>query len=100
LTSPSERSSRFLDLPPSTVSDGVAQVHDGRVEVVGEAVGGGGEAGRVQVVDERLEALFGVPFANRVIEGLPVGLLDGFAFSLGELGVQVAGAVHAAAPAV
>jgi hypothetical protein len=35
-------------------------VHDERVEVVGEAAGGGGEAGRVQVVDERLEALFGV----------------------------------------
>ena len=35
-------------------------MHDERVEVVGEAAGGGGEAAVVQVVDERLEALFGV----------------------------------------
>jgi hypothetical protein len=37
-------------------------VHDERVEVVGEAAGGGGKAALVQVVDERLEALFGVLF--------------------------------------
>jgi hypothetical protein len=30
-------------------------VHDERVEIVGEAAGGGGEPSRVEVVDERLE---------------------------------------------
>jgi hypothetical protein len=32
-------------------------VHDERVEVVGEACGGGGVAGTVELVDERPEAL-------------------------------------------
>ena len=44
------------------MSDWVAQVHDERVEVVGEAAGGGGESFLVELVDERLEALFGVLF--------------------------------------
>jgi hypothetical protein len=35
-------------------------VHDERVEVVGEAAGGGGEPLLVELVCERLEAAFGV----------------------------------------
>jgi Na+/H+-dicarboxylate symporter len=82
------------------MSGWVARVHDERVEVVGEAAGGGGEATLVQVVDERLEAMFGVLFADRVIQGFPIGVLDAFAFSFGELGVEVPRAVDAAALAV
>ena len=60
-------------------------MHDERVEVVGQAPGGGGEPFLVELVDQRLQALFGVVFADRLIEGLPVGVLDAFAFAVGEL---------------
>jgi hypothetical protein len=46
-------------------------VHDERVEVVGEACGGGGAAGAVELVDERPEALLAVALAGGVIERLP-----------------------------
>jgi hypothetical protein len=65
-------------------------VHDERVEIVGEALGRGGVAALVELVDERLEFLLGVAGADRVIERLPVRVLDAFAFALGQLGVEVA----------
>jgi hypothetical protein len=56
-----ERPLEQVRAPPSAaVSGGVAQVDDERVEVVGEAFGGGGVAGLVELVDERLELLLGV----------------------------------------
>ncbi|HYB29250.1 MAG TPA: hypothetical protein VEF89_21735 [Solirubrobacteraceae bacterium] len=86
--------------PPAAVPGWQSQVHDERVEVVGEALGRGGEAALVELVDERLESLLGVAWVDRVITRLPVGVLDAFAFALGELGVEVVGAVNAAALAV
>jgi hypothetical protein len=75
LTSPSDLSSRFVDPPPPAVS-GVAQVHDERVEVVGEASGCGGVAGLVELVDQRLESLLSVALVGRVVQCLPVGPAD------------------------
>ena len=75
-------------------------MHHERVEVVGEAAGTGREPFAVKLVDERLEAAFGVLLADRLIQRLPVGVLDAFAFAVGELGVEVPGAVNAAALAV
>jgi hypothetical protein len=72
-------------------------VHHERVEVVGQAAGGGGEPALVQVIDERLEPTSGVVFADRVIQRLPVGVLDAFALGVRQLGVEVARAVHTAA---
>ena len=46
--------------PSAAVAEWVAQVHDQRVEVVGEAARGGGESALVELVDERLEPAFGV----------------------------------------
>ena len=43
--------------PPSAVSGRVAQVHDERVEIVGQAAGGGAEPFGVELVDERLRCL-------------------------------------------
>jgi hypothetical protein len=82
------------------VSGRVAQVHDERVEVVGEAAGGSAVAGRVEPVDERLESSLGVALVGGVIECLPVGLADAFALPLGQLGKQVADAVNGAVLAV
>jgi hypothetical protein len=75
-------------------------VHDERVEVVGQASGDGGEAALVEVVGERLEPLRGVALVERVIERLPVGVLDAFSLAFGELRVEVARAVNTAALAV
>jgi hypothetical protein len=47
-----------------------------------------------------LESLLGVAFVDRVVERLPVGVLDAFALAFGQLGVQVARPMHAAALAV
>jgi hypothetical protein len=71
-------------------------MHDERVEVVGQAAGGGGEVVVIELVDKRLEVLLGVRLANRLIQRLPVGVLDAFAFAVGDLGVEVPGAVNAA----
>jgi hypothetical protein len=78
----------------------VAQVHDERVEVVGEASRGRGVAGPVELVDERLEALLSVALVGGVIERLPVGAADAFALAFGQLGEQVADAVNGAVLAV
>ena len=71
------------DITRAAVSCRVAQVHDERVEVVGEAFGGGGVAGAVELVDERSEALLAVALVGGVVERLPVGGADAFAFALG-----------------
>ena len=86
--------------PSAAVSDWVSQMHHQGVEVIGEAAGGGGEPAVVEVVDQRLEPLLGVGLADRLVERLPVGVLDAFAFAIGQLGVQVPGAVNAAALSV
>ena len=65
--------------PPPAVSGRVAQVHDERVEIVRQALGRGGEAALVELVDERLESFLAVAFVDRVIQRLPVGVLDSFA---------------------
>jgi hypothetical protein len=41
--------------------------------------------------------VFGVGLADRVIERLPIGVLDPFALAVRDLGVEVAGLVNAAA---
>ena len=75
-------------------------MNDERVEVVGEASGGGGVAGLVELVDERPESLLCVALAGGVIEGLPVGVADAFALAVGQFGEQVADAVNGAVLAV
>jgi hypothetical protein len=75
-------------------------VHDERVEVVGQALGGGGVAGLVELGDQGLESLPGVVFVDGVIQCLPVGGPDAFALRFGQLGQQVAHAVHTAVLAV
>jgi hypothetical protein len=72
-------------------------VHDERVEIVGEALGRGGVAARVEFVDERLQSVLGVAGAGRVVERLPGRVLDAFAFALGQLGVKVARAARSSA---
>jgi hypothetical protein len=72
--------------PPAPVSGRVAQVHDERVEIVGEALGRGGVAGTVELVDQRLASLLAVALIDRVVERLPVSLADPFALPLGQLG--------------
>jgi hypothetical protein len=86
--------------PAAAVSCRVAQVHDERVEVVGEALGGGGVARPIELVDEGLEALLSVALAGGVIERPPVGLADAFALAIGQLGEQVPNAVNTAVLAV
>jgi hypothetical protein len=60
-------------------------VHHERVQVVGQTLRRGRVAVLVELACERLEFLLGVVGVDRVIRGLPVGVLDAFAFSLGEL---------------
>jgi hypothetical protein len=86
--------------PSAAVSGRVAQVDDERVEVVGEAFGGGGVAGSVEFVDQALESLFAVALVGGVVERPPEGLTDAFALALGQLGEQVAEAVDGAVLAV
>ena len=63
LTSPRDRSRRFVAPPSAAVPDWVAEVDHERVEVVGEASGGGrSEPALVEVINERLEAVLGVGF--------------------------------------
>jgi hypothetical protein len=73
---------------------------DERVEIVGEASGGGGVAGAVELVDQSLEALAGVAFVGGIVERLPVAAADAFALAFGQLGEQVAQAVNGAVLAV
>jgi hypothetical protein len=75
-------------------------VHDERLEVVGEAFGGGGVAGLVKRVDQRLESLLAVVLAGGLIECLPVGPADALAFAFGQLGQEVTNAVNGAVLAV
>jgi hypothetical protein len=82
------------------VPGGVAEVHDERVEVVGEALGGCGVAGSFELVDQGLEPLLSVALVGGVIERLPVGLAHPLALSAGQLGEQVAHAVDGAVLAV
>ena len=82
--------------PSAAVPDWVAQVHDQGVEVVGEAAGGADEPALVELVGQGLEPALGVLFADRVVQDLPVGVLGALAFAVGELGVEVPGAVNAA----
>jgi len=62
-------------------------VHDERVQIVGQTLGRGREAFLVELVDQRLQSLLGVVGVDRVIERLPVGVLDAFALAFGQLGV-------------
>ena len=86
--------------PAAAVSCGVAQVNDERVEVVGEALRGGGVAGTVELACERLEALLCVALVGGVIERPPVGGTHPLALAFGQLGEQVAHAVNGAVLAV
>ncbi len=78
----------------------VAQVRDERLQVVGQASGGGGVAGSLQLVDRGLESLLAVALVRGLVERLPVGRPDAFAFALGQLDHQVARAVNSAVLAV
>ena len=78
----------------------VAQVDDERVEVVGETTGGGGVAGLVELVEQRLQSLPCVTLVGRLVERLPVGPADALALPLWQLREQVAQAVDAAVLAV
>jgi hypothetical protein len=75
--------------PPAAVSGRVAQVHDQRVQIVGEAFGGGGVAGTFELVCQGLESLLSVAFVGGVIECLPVGGTDALAVALGQLGSRL-----------
>jgi hypothetical protein len=82
------------------VSGRVAQVHDERVEIVGETLRRGGVAGPVELVDQGLESLLAVALVGGVIQCLPVGPTDALAFAFGQLGEQVADPVNGAVWAV
>jgi hypothetical protein len=86
--------------PPAAVSGRVAQVHDERVKVVGEALRNGGIARCFELLDERLESLFSAALAGGVVERPPVGRTHAFALALGQLGEQVAQAVDGTVLAV
>ena len=75
-------------------------MHDQRVEVVGQAFGGGGVAAAVELVDERVEPVASVGWAGGVIECFPVGVADPFAVAFGQLGQQVPEAVNRAVLAI
>ena len=74
LTSPTDRSRRFVAAPAAAVSGRVAQVDDERIEAVGQAAGGGGVTGAVELAGQRLQPLLAVALAGGVVERLPVGL--------------------------
>ena len=67
------------------MSGWVAQVRDERVQIVGQALRRGGEAALVELIDQGFQSLLGVCLADRVVERLPVGLLDPLAPALGQL---------------
>lgn len=78
----------------------VAQVHDERIEVVGETLRRGGVAGAVELADQRQQALLCVALVGGLVERLPIGLPDALALAIGQLGEQVAHAVNGAVLAV
>lgn len=80
-----ERALEQIRRPPSVAVSRIAELNDERVEVVGEAASGGGEPFGVEPVDQGVQTAFAVLLADRFIERLPVGVLDAFAFGLGEL---------------
>ena len=82
------------------MAGGVAQVHDERVEVVGETLRRGGVAGLVELADQGQEPLLAVALVGGLVECLLVGAADALAFAFGQLGQQVAHAVHGAVLAV
>ena len=86
--------------PPAAVPGRVAQVNDERLEIVGQALGRGGVAGCVELVDEGLESLLSVALVGGVVKRLPVGGADALALPLGQLGQQVANAMDTAVLAV
>src|SRR5215218_5144013 len=86
--------------PPPSVPGRVAQVHDERVEVVGQTAGGGGVARVRELVDERIEALLCVSLVGGLVERLPVGAADALALAFGQLGEQVAHAMNGAMLAI
>ena len=63
----------------------VEQVDDERIELVGQAAGGGGVTGAVELAGQRLQPLLAVALAGGVVERLPVGLADAFALAVGQL---------------
>jgi len=75
-------------------------MHHQGVEIVGEAAGGGGEPALVEVVDQGQQPPLGIGLRDRVIQCLPVGVLDALTLAVRELGVQVPGAVNTAPLAV
>jgi hypothetical protein len=75
-------------------------VHDERVEVVSQALGGGGIAGRLELLDQGPQSLLAVALVDSLIKRLPVGRSDSLALPLGQLGEQVANAVYTAVLAV
>ena len=57
--------------PPAALPGRAAQVNHERVQIVGEAFGGGGVAGLLELVDQRLEPLLSVALVDRLIERPP-----------------------------
>jgi hypothetical protein len=76
--------------PPPAVRQRVAQVNDERVEIVSQALGRGGVAAAVKLVDECLEPMSSVALAGGIIQCLPIRAPDPLAVSLGQFGEQVA----------
>ena len=75
-------------------------MHDQRVQIVRETLGGGDVAGTVELVDQRLQPLLAVALVGGIVERLPVGQADALALAFGQLGEQVAQAVNGTVLAV
>jgi hypothetical protein len=72
-----QRSLKQVRRPPRlAVPQRVAQMHDERVEVVGEAAGGGLIASVVELADQHLWAQRAVFHAGCFVERVPVGEAD------------------------
>jgi hypothetical protein len=78
----------------------VAQVHNERVEIVGQASGRGGVAAALQLVDQDLQPLLCVALVGGVVQRLPVGAADALALPFGQLREQVAQPVNGAVLAI
>ena len=75
-------------------------MHDERVEVIAQALRGGGVARPVQLLAQGLESLLAVALAGGLVQCLLVGRSDAFALPLGQLRQQVAHAMDGAVLAV